>query len=436
MGTSAHQRERVGWLHAPPLTSHQSSLSFAATLRRVADYGRRAARTRLLLLVLAAIVLTRVPAPPVAWATVALAALGSYLSWATNGAVVAQRPPLEPLARWSSSITEDGLGRFRPDAPGLLEAVSYVPLACLGPWILRDQAEDVRLVLLALALLWIASCVSAIFLDPAFYRPGGVPSYALAGRAVVGPVAGVLACAVVGWAPWSPDARVLALGMAASLALTQLRIRETDRLLSAAAEYVGVERVDARKDLIVHAHNLMGTRITALGTRLQPDRHAPAMGDLWDLFRDVRVGYSTFLTFDIAGDVDIEWPGLLEGDLQRIRGRTGMHVDLTIPDERLLADDRRIAHYLLDDLASNAANSGASRCRLTLWRDGALWRVVAEDDGDPINPSAWMREGGDLARMVHVLGRTGDGDLRAVSMTAPKRVEAHWRAADEDEGRS
>lgn len=419
-------------LLAPATAPHQSRLAFAASLRRVGDYGRRAALTRLLLLAMAAATMVVVSAPWGAWLVIGVAALGSYLSWATNNTIVTQRPPLEPLARWSSEVTDNGLGRFRPDVSGILEGVSYIPLACLGPWMLSEETTAVRILLLAIAMAWIASCVCAIFLDPAFYRPEGVPRYAALGRRVVGPAAGVLAVLVVAPAPWSVEGRTLALLVASSLALTQLRIRETDRLLTSADEFVDVERVDARKDLIVHAHNLIGGTVTALGTRLESLRAEEDLSGIWDLYRDVRVGYSTLLAFDIAGDVDIEWPGLLAADLQRIRGRTGMHVQLHIPADRLAPQDRRIAYYLLDDFATNAANSGAESCHLRMWREDSLWRVTAHDDGDPINPSAWLREGGDLSRMMLVLRRTGAGDIRASAPTDPKMVEAYWTAAAKD----
>jgi hypothetical protein len=89
--------------------------------------------------------------------------------------------------------------------------------------------------------------------------------------------------------------------------------------------------------------------------------------------------------------------------------------------------DRVLAHLILDDLANNAAKSGASRCDIALERTTDGFIASAIDDGRPIVEGQWLREGGGLQRLnSSLIGRGGGIRYDNGGTSGRKCVTAHW----------
>ncbi|MFD6517115.1 hypothetical protein [Rhodococcus sp. NPDC060176] len=409
--------------------SRRSRIAYQVTLQRVGDYGFRSAITRLIALAVIAATLATVEPPWYAWAILAFAVFASYLSASDNFYI--ERPgkrPLEPLARASLRYNETSLGRNRPNIPGLAEMLCYVPLGILGPWLLTDQAVLARLICLSAALVYIASCLSAVFVDPAFYNPGiTMPAFIEYVRSCVGPLSAAIATAVIVPAPWpTTESRVLAFGMCLGLIGVQLRLRETDRALVTARAFSDSEQVTGRQAITSPLHSRVGAPVDALHRYVERNRsHDP---DLYDQYRLLVGGYRELIEMDLMADLDADWPGLLNGRLRQLMGSRGMQHTFTHPEEPLTRWNRLTATLVLDEFVTNAVKANATHCDVLLVYTAARneYSASVTDDGGQISAAAWMREGGGLQRLERRLKTRGGAITYQVRPDGRKNVEARW----------
>ncbi len=241
-------------MRLPALRSTRDAFAYETALKRVGDLGLRAALFRGACLVAISVVLTASGVRGLPWVVLAVATVGTYLSISSNyhqGDLTRESSsPREPIARWSLKVTLGGKGRLVPDVPGSIEAISYIPLASIGPWLMTAASGETRVLVLAFALAWIGSALHAVFVDPPFYNPdltrGGsrpwVQALDNARRWLVGPLAASIALAVcAALPPWPVSLMPYAVALCIALGAVQLRIRETDRILTAARS-VSAER--------------------------------------------------------------------------------------------------------------------------------------------------------------------------------------------------
>lgn len=412
-------------------TLRASRVGYNACLRRVGDYGFRAGVTRAVLVVVMLVTVVVTDASRWTWLCIGIGLAGIYLSLSDNYYTENGGEPREPVARWSFHVAYKTLGRREPNIPGIVEALAYVPLALVGSWLMTDKPAEARLLCVACALGFAASCLCAVAVDPAFYNPDlrwNRLTELL--RATIGFIAIALSAAVILTAPWDDMSWWVAAALCGSMVLMQLRIRETDRAFAAARGFADNEQVVGRQAITRHLHSMVGTPLEAMNASVQRYRgHDP---DLFDAYRIVVGGYRELLGMDQAADLDIEWPGLLASHLRALGGRYGTLFRFTHPDQPLHRADRVLAHLVLDDLATNAAKAGATECHISLVLTDGVYVATATDDGRPIDPSTWMRPGGGLERLAHELEKLGGGIEFEASAAGPKRVVARWQAHRDD----
>lgn len=406
-------------------------IGYNACLRRVGDFGLRAALTRggLEIVMMITVVLTGAH-----WwnlVGIAVAMLGTYLSVSDNYYTDHDGEPREPLARSTYRYAITGIGQNKPYISGIVEAVAYLPLMAVGPWGMIGQPDAARLLCVACAVGFVASCMGAIFVDAAFYNPAvRFPVFVELVRATVGFIAAAVSALVVLTAPWAGLSWWIAAGLCASLVLVQLRIRETDRAFAAARGFADNEQINGRQAITQLLHSMVGTPLSALHTAMA--RFRVEDPQLFDSFRTVEGGYRQLLALDVTADVDVDWPGQLAAHLLALGGEYAIAFSFIYPDGPMGRPDRVLAHLILDDLANNAAKSKASRCDIVLDRTAAGFIATATDDGRPIVAGQWLREGGGLQRLEKSLIDRGGGiSYDNDGQDGWKRVTARWESVSE-----
>jgi hypothetical protein len=294
----------------------------------------------------------------------------------------------------------------------------------LGPWVLQRESSPYRLIVVAAAAGWLASFASAIMVDPAWYNPG-VSSWPPLEyvRAAAGPVAATALAAVILPAPWPADARLAAAGACAAVAVIQVRINETDRMLRLGSVYAGQRDMDGRRTVTTALHTLVGNPLIHL--KRQAARAGP---EFFDLVRQVEGGYRETLALDRGVDVTMDWPGVLGSRLDAIAGQYGINVSFIPPQEAMALPDREVARFVLDDLTENAAKAGAGTVTVELSGARGRYLAVVSDDGPGFRVGTWQRPGGGLQRL-RLLLESRHGGLAMVRDGDGTVVTASWLAA-------
>lgn len=410
----------------------RTAFAYDVAMMRVGDMGLRAARFRVSMLCITGACVVAGQASAWAYLIVVFALIGGLLSVASNYWQVDQeRHPTNAVSRWSLRITVTGNGRMLPDVPGTVEALSYLPLASIGPWLMPAEAGVLRLLAFAATLAWVASCVNAVFTDPAFYNPEVDPRWRIVDLARQRALWLVLiaAAALMGVpANWTDDERWIVAGMCVVFGCVQFRVNETDRGFDQARRVSGEREVAGRHTMVEAVHEMVGQPTAMLRVQLADDQML--LQRLDETVSDLEGGYSDVLSMETELDHDVDWPGRLQHRLRRLTRLYFTEFNLTYP-EQLSRVDRMIAHHLLHNLAVNAANAGAQTCRMDLRRDGDTLIVEATDDGRPVNRAVWLRDGGGMRRMLLRLERTGPGAVvelvRAGGRDSTKLIVARWR---------
>lgn len=412
-------------------SARRSAFAYWVTNQRVADYNLRAATTRGLSVVVAAGVLLRASRVSWgAWLLLAAPAVAVYLVWTSARYVITGHMPREPFAAWGARISVETQGFMSVNLAGIVDGLGAVSLAVIGPWVLHASSTVLRLVAVGTAASWIASVSSATLVDVAWYNPA-IKSAAILEmvRTFGGPIAGAILAAETLPAAWPGHAWLGAAAICGSIALVQLRVTETDRALRYGAIYADQRELTGRRQVTTALHTLLGNPLIHL--KRQAKEVAP---EIFDAVRQVEGGYRETLALDRGIDVTIDWPGVLISRLEAIAGQYGVPVTFAAPNEPMMMEDRELARFVLDDLTENAAKSGASAIAVTLARAGSGYTAEVVDDGPPFRPGTWLRAGGGLARLQHLLNSRG-GSLQVSQSTSSKTVGGTWQAADTAIGR-
>jgi hypothetical protein len=408
----------------------RSRFSYWVTEQRLAGWTLRAVATRAALaaLALAAVIGSAAEGekPPWwAWLLVAFPFLGAYLAGCLAYYVMTGRRAREPLARWACEVGAETQGSMSINVSGIAESIGVVCLAVLGPWVLTRASAGFRVLAVIAAAGWLASVVSAIMVDVAWYNPdirSWLPLEYV--RRYAGVVAGLLDAAVTLPAPWPAGGRAAAAAVCAALVTIQLRINETDRMLEIGAVYAGQRDMDGRRAVTTALHTLVGNPLIHL-------KRQAAQVDLalFDLVRQVEGGYRETLALDRGVDVTIDWPGVLASRLDAIAGQYGINVSFSCPSNPMVLADREVARFVLDDLTENAAKAGAMTVNVDLRYSSGRYEAVVTDDGPGFRKGTWQRPGGGLQRLALLL-ESRDGGLALSRTDEATVVTGDWRAAE------
>jgi hypothetical protein len=411
----------------------RSRFSYWVTEQRLADWTLRAAVTRAALaaLALAALIGSAIKGEMPswwAWLLVALPFVGAYLAGSLAYYVMTGRKFREPLARWASQVGVETQGSMSVNVSGIAESIGAVCLGVLGPWVLTRASVGFRIVAVIAAAGWLASFASAIMVDVAWYNPdvsSWLPLEYV--RRSAGIIAALVLAAVTLPAPWPADGREAAAIVCAALITIQLRINETDRTLVEGAVYAGQRDMDGRRAVTTALHTMVGNPLIHL--KRQAAQVDPA---LFDLVRQVEGGYRETLALDRGLDVTIDWPGVLASRLDAIAGQYGINVSFSCPSDSMALADREVARFVLDDLTENAAKAGARTVSVDLRYGGGRYESVVTDDGPGFRAGTWLRPGGGLERLAHLL-ESRDGRMARSRVGDTTVITVDWQAVQREE---
>jgi len=360
-----------------------------------------------------------------AWPLAAFPFAGTYLAGRLGYYVMTGRKPREPLARWACEIGAETQGSMSINVSGVMESVGAVCLGVLGPWVLTRASVGFRVLAVIAAAGWLASFASAIMVDDAWYNPDvrSWPPLEYVRRYAGIAAAGAMA-AVTLPGPWPTNGRVAAAVVCAALVTVQLRINETDRTLEIGAVYAGQRDMDGRRAVTTALHTLVGNPLIHL--KRQAAQVDPA---LFDLVRQVEGGYRETLALDRGLDVTIDWPGVLASRLDAIAGQYGINVSFSCPSDPMALADREVARFVLDDLTENAAKAGAMTVTVDLRYSRGRYDAVVTDDGPGFRKGTWLRPGGGLRRLAHLL-ESRNGGLALSQAEQATVITAGWQAAE------
>lgn len=406
------------------LSPRRNAFAYRVTLQRGADYTLRAAGTRLVLLAVIGACAAVEGARPVAYVVLALALAGTTLSLLTAYYDEAGSPPR--LVRWVTEQALAGKGELRANVPGLLETGAVVPLVAVAAWWMPDVDVRWRLVALAAALGYLASFVSAVFLDASFYNPHArAVRFIERVRAVCGLVAAGAAVLVAAPADWPGQFRVAAVLACGAVALVQLRLRETDRTLALSNDFAQELDLVGRAAITAPMHSTLGVDINAVHRHAKSRRETDS--ELYHAVVQMRATFLEVLKLDQSTQYTLDWPGILIANLQKILGGAGVQFSFDPPAAVMHPADRRLAHIVLADLATNAVAARALRCEISLTFSEGRYVASVQDDGDPVNAAAWNRDGGGHHRL-DILLESRDGGITLVEAEHDKTVMACWQA--------
>jgi hypothetical protein len=410
------------------MSARRTPFAFDLAALRVAEYTARAARWRMATALLAAVVLGLVGGPIWAWALLALAILGAYQALALSHAVLANRTPREPLARWAYNSAVEGHGRHWVNVSGVIEGVSAISFAVISAWGISEF--EARLAMLGLAVIWAVSVFTAVFVDPAFYQPDPRPPAALeALRVVGGPLLAGLAMAIAYSAAWPAQFGAAPALIALGACVLSVRVAETDRLFRDAETQGEVQELRGRDLVLGQMHSSLSGPVQV--SLLLAEQYRAVDPAIYEQARIVRSRMHELTSLEDPSVTDAELPGSLERAVAGVarpwgtRSRTHIHVT------RLAGADHNISRLLIGDLVSNAAKAGAQVVTVSLRRDQETLEMTVEDDVGDFPPSAWRQPGSSLDRLGRILEARA-GTLTLQTAVGRTKVRGRWRETPTD----
>lgn len=304
-----------------------------------------------------------------------------------------------PGVRWAQNVTRAAAGTSKWNVPGALEFFSAISIVWVGPWAMADASPTWRLVAVAAAVGYCWNFLSGVLLDPFFYNPRETSSTVVElSRSIAGVLAAVYGVTVTATAPWPAGFLPVATGCVAVIVSLQLRIRETDRLLVFAERESGKRAAQSRQDITEPTHGILGTSINSLYGLVEDRKDQDP--ELFDEVSLVLGQYRMIMELESNIGRVITWPGVLVGPLVYVLSPANIQMPTpNLPEEPIPDEHRRIALAVLFNVAANARNSGARYTEFSLAEENGTYVVTAFDDGEPLDPRAWMRKGGGLDRL-------------------------------------
>ncbi|HZA04287.1 MAG TPA: hypothetical protein VE617_06965 [Propionibacteriaceae bacterium] len=407
------------------LIRRRHRVAYLALLRRSNRYTLRSWQLRVVSLVVIAGLSTLSSRAPLAIALCAAASLGTALLWVNLRHTRRQTEPRFWLTRAYRRNVARTDGRHRLNLGSYLEIVESFVLIAIPSWVATDDPLWARLIMLAAAVGFFASVSALIFSDHTWYNPAETnpPVWHEVFRRLAGPITAGLVCLITLPAYWGPDGWWAALAISLAPLIINLRLSDTDLIMSVLPRLVQEESHAGRELVISETHGALSTNLRLLEQQTRELRSvAPALHDL-------AVSANSRLRETLAlarlGTESSTSLQSLEAPVLTLARAVGARASVEVKVDRLGPEDRDLARLVLNDLVGNALNAGAGDVHVTIEPDGSRVAISVSDDAPPMAPGVWKTSGTSSARLEAKLAELS-GTLTAAQSNGTKTVTACW----------
>lgn len=411
--------------------ARRNRLAYLVLLRRVSTNTYRASIIRaVLLLTVAAAVLAGVPtSSPSFWAcwlflTPAVAAVG--LDLVTARLEIHGREPNSHLLRWLIDHAKRTSGTHRLNPNASLTIIAALALTVLASWLTLEAPGGLRLLCLALAMIFSASVAIGIFNDHAWFNPEDAPPrwHELL-RLISGPAIVMLMAAIVLPAAWPPSQRGVVVAILCLPLVVSFLIWDLDHTMSHITPLIKEEAHAGRELVLRETHGALSTYLRQIEQYARA--HRTESPRLFEMAVNANSRLRETMTLNDVNRETSRSTDTLSAPVMTLARAVGASVRYQINVQELSDPDRGLAHVVLNDLVGNALNAGTSQVTFTVDRDHDLLRVAVIDDAPPMPDEAWQRPGTSSACLGARLVALG-GSLTVREGPSSKVVTAVWQA--------
>ena len=358
------------------------------------------------------------------------ASSGTFLLWANLRHTRRQTEPRFWLTRTYRRNVARTDGRHRLSLGSYIEIPESFVLIAVPSWVAIDDPLWARLIMLAAAVAFFISVSGMIFADHTWFNPAETnpPAWHEVFRLLAGPITAGLVCLITLPADWGPEGWWAALVISLIPLVINLRLSDTDLIMSVLPRLVQEESHAGRELVINETHGALSTNLRLLEQQARELRSvAPALHDL-----AVSANSRLRETLSLArlGTESSTSVQNLDAPVLTLARAVGARASVEVTVDRLGAEDRDLARLVLNDLVGNALNAGAGDVRVTIAPDGSRVAVSVSDDAPPMAPGVWKTPGTSSARLEAKLAEL-DGTLTAAQRNGTKTVTASWAAQAE-----
>ena len=295
-------------------------------------------------------------------------------------------------------------GRQRLAPASYVEVLAGLVLVAVPAWLVAGAASELRVLMLAAAVLHLASSSLAIFTDHSWYNPeeADPPGWQEMGRLLAGPLTAGVVCAVALPAPWPREAWLAAVAVCLGPLLLTLRIRNSDLTVESLSGLVR-EESQAGRDLVVNeAHGALSTHLRLLEQEARRVRRSAPR--LYELAVGANARLRETLTRARMGEDSLSGTTALAAPVLTLARAVGAEVAVDVAVDRLSGVDHELVRLVLNDLAGNAVNAGAGSIAVRVTRMGPDLVIEVRDDAPPMPARVWKSAGTSSARLERQLG--------------------------------
>jgi signal transduction histidine kinase len=405
-------------------------VAYLALLRRSASYARRSWLLRVVALVVIAALSILSAHRLLAIGLCLVASLGTFLLWANLRHTRRHTEPHLWLTRAYRRNVASTDGRHRLNLGSYIEILESFVLIAIPTWVATDDPLWARLVMLTAAVAFFVSVSSMIFADHTWFNPAETspPTWHEIFRLLAGPITAGLVCLITLPADWGADGWWAALAISLLPLIINLRLSDTDLIMSVLPRLVQEESHAGRELVINETHGALSTNLRLLEQQARELRAvAPA---LHDLAVSANSRLRETLTLARLGTESSTSVHNLEAPVLTLARAVGARASVEVTVDRLGAEDRDLARLVLNDLVGNALNAGAGDVHVTIAPDGPRVAVSVRDDAPPMALGVWKTPGTSSARLEAKLTELS-GTLTAAQRNGTKTVTASWAARPE-----
>ena len=400
-------------------------VAYLALLRRATRYARRTWLLRVVALVVIAALSILSAHRLLAVALCLLASLGTLLLWINLRHTRRQTEPRFWLTRAYRRNVARTDGRHRLSLGSYFEIPESFVLIAIPTWVATDDPLWARLIMLTAAVAFFTSVSAMIFADHTWFNPAekNPPAWHEVFRLLAGPITAGLVCLVTLPADWGPEGWWAALTISLLPLLINLRLSDTDLIMSVLPRLVQEESHAGRELVINETHGALSTNLRLLEQQARELRSvAPALHDL-----AVSANSRLRETLSLArlGTESSTSVQNLEAPVLTLARAVGARASVEVTVDGLGAEDRDLTRLVLNDLVGNALNAGAGDVHVTIAPDGPRVAVSVCDDAPPMVPGVWKTPGTSSARLEAKLAELS-GTLTAAQRNGTKTVTASW----------
>ncbi len=402
-------------------------MAYLALLRRSSRYALRVWLLQVVALVTIATLSIMSNRSLLAIALCVAASLGTVLLWVNLRHTRRQTEPRFWLTRAYRRQIAQTDGRHRLSLGSYIEIPESFVLIAIPAWVTTDDPLWARLIMLAAAVGFFISVALLIFADHTWFNPAETdpPAWHEVFRLLAGPITAGLVCLITLPADWGPDGWWAALAISLLPLMINLRLSDTDLIMSVLPRLVQEESHAGRELVINETHGALSTHLRLLEQQTRELRGVdPA---LHDLAVSANSRLRETLTLARLGTESSTSVQNLEAPVLTLARAVGARAEVVVTVDRLGPADRDLARLVLNDLVGNALNAGAGDVRVTIAADGPQVAISVRDDAPPMAAGVWKTPGTSSARLEAKLGELS-GTLSAAQNNGAKTVTARWAA--------